>query len=114
MGSGKAGKKRRARRQKQNARARRLARARQEHSPAEPDDLVLALARLAGYTRGASAFEEAAGAARADVMSAVGQIAQLSAGRRVSHGVQGRRTARAFTRMGSDAPYDPPPAPLDV
>jgi len=79
MGSGKSGKKRRARRQKQNARARRLARARQEHSPAEPDNLVLALARLAGYTRGASTFEEAAAAARADVMSAVDQIAQRGA-----------------------------------
>ncbi len=114
MGSGKAGKKRRARRQKQNARARRLARARQEHSPAEPDDLVLALARLAGYTRGASTFEEAAAAARADVISAVGQIAQLSVGRSVSQVVQGVRTAMAFTAMGADGAYDPPAAHLEL
>ena len=114
MGSGKSGKKRRARRQKQNARARRLARARQEHSPAEPDDLVLALARLAGYTRGASTFEEAAAAARADVMSAVDQIAQLSVGRSVSQVVQGVRTAMAFTAMGADGAYDPPAAHLEL
>jgi hypothetical protein len=114
MGSGKSGKKRRARRQKQNARARRLVRARQEHSPAEPDDLVVALARLAGYTRGASTFEEAAAAARADVMSAVDQIAQLSVGRSVSQVVQGVRTAMAFTAMGADGAYEPPAAHLEL
>src|SRR5260370_35308933 len=102
MGSGKAGKKRRARRQKQNARARRLARARQEHSPAEPDDLVLALARLAGYTRGASTFEEAAAAARADVISAVGQKAPLSGGRGVPQVGQGGRTAMACPARGCE------------
>src|SRR5260370_2225345 len=113
MGSGKAGKKRRARRQKQNARARRLARARQEHNPAEPDDLVLALARLAGYMRGASTFEEAAAAARADVLSAVDQIAQLSVGRSVSQVVQGVRPPMAFTPLGADGAYDPPTAHRD-
>ena len=112
MGSGKSGKNRR--RQKQNSRARRLARARQEHSPAEPDDLLLALARLAGYTRGASTFEEAAAAARIDVMSAVDQIAQLSVGRSVSQVVQGVRTAMVFTAMGADGAYDPPAAHLEL
>jgi hypothetical protein len=110
MGSGK---KRRAR-QKQNARARRLTRARQELSPAEPDDLVLALARLAGYMRGASKFEEAAAAARADVMSAVDRIAQLSVGRSVSQVVQGVRTAMAFTAMATDGAYDPSAAHLEL
>src|SRR5260370_37311288 len=108
MGSGKAGKKRRARRQKQNARARRLARARQEHSPAEPDDLVLALARLAGYTRGASTFAQAAAPARADAMSAVGQIDHLSVGRCSSQAVQGAHAAMAFPSIGAYGTLDQP------
>lgn len=114
MGAGKSGKKRRARRQKRNARARRMARARQERSPAEPDDLDLALARLAGYMRGASRFEEAAAAARADVMSAVDQISRLSVGRSVSQVVQGVRTAMAFAAISAGGAYDPPAAHLEL
>jgi hypothetical protein len=64
--------------------------------------------------RGASTLEEAAAAARADVMSAVDQIARLSVGRSVSQVVQGVRTAMVFTAMGADGAYDPPAAHLEL
>ena len=110
-----SGRKRRARRRKQNARTRRLARERYEQSPAEPGaagDLTRALERLARYVAGASNSEEAAAAARADLMAAVYEIVRLSVGRSVFQVVQGVRTAMVFAGIGDNGAAGDPPAAL--